>query len=141
MSRKLSSYELLIVSKYFESFEDFINISCVNKKLTKYQLHQTFHFNPIPLTKQTRKYFTQLETLHLYSKEDETFPDDVQIKKKIYWYEVNYDEYINEMNCHKEFKNVVFSGSDTLKYFNKPPVTYDDRDAYFKDEQLEDIED
>ena len=84
---QLSSYDLMVVSKYFESIDDFINMEI---GITKAKGNMSkFHFNPIPLDAWSRTLFTSLETLHLYAKEDEHFPDE-QFFKKIYHYEIQY---------------------------------------------------
>ena len=37
---------------------------------------EKFHFNPIELDQWSRQFFTSLETLHVYTKEDNTFPEE-----------------------------------------------------------------
>ena len=52
---------------------------------------EMFHFNPIPLTKDTRKFFTSLETLHIYNKGDEEFREE-KYHKRIIHYEIEYTQ-------------------------------------------------
>ncbi|ELP86021.1 hypothetical protein EIN_235380 [Entamoeba invadens IP1] len=69
----LDGFYIMIVCKYLNTFSDLVNIEMV---CTKYQnTIAKFHFNPIPLVENTLKYFTHLETFHLYSKDDYTFPN------------------------------------------------------------------
>ncbi|ELP83976.1 leucine rich repeat containing protein BspA family protein, partial [Entamoeba invadens IP1] len=72
---QLDSYSLMIVTKYFDTIEDFINVEFVNKKF-RFNLDK-FHFNPIRLTKKTLKYFSHIETLNVWSKDDEHFGNNV----------------------------------------------------------------
>ncbi|ELP86247.1 leucine rich repeat containing protein BspA family protein, partial [Entamoeba invadens IP1] len=72
---QLDSYSLMIVTKYFNTIEDFINVEFVNKKF-RFNLDK-FHFNPIRLTKKTLKYFSHIETLNVWSKDDEHFGNNV----------------------------------------------------------------
>ncbi|ELP91398.1 hypothetical protein EIN_154750 [Entamoeba invadens IP1] len=61
----------MVVSKYFATIKDFINLEFVCKK---YKNNMTkFHFNPIPVNKKTIKYFPNIETLNLWRQKDETF--------------------------------------------------------------------
>ena len=79
MSRnQLDSYSLMVVSKYFETIEDFINMELGIPK-TKGNMEK-FHFNPIALDQWSRKFFTSLETLHLYSEKDEKFESETFFK-------------------------------------------------------------
>ncbi|ELP84143.1 leucine rich repeat containing protein BspA family protein, partial [Entamoeba invadens IP1] len=49
--RGLSSYHIMIVSKYFETIKDFIKLELVCKKFRGNMVK--FHFNPIPLNWKT----------------------------------------------------------------------------------------
>ena len=40
---------------------------------------EKFHFNPFPLTKETRDFFPHLKTLFVYNKDDELFENDERI--------------------------------------------------------------
>ncbi|ELP86314.1 hypothetical protein EIN_035710 [Entamoeba invadens IP1] len=107
---KIDLFNILTVAKYFLSISDFIILSQVNSKYLK--IFDCFHFNPFPLSATTRKFFTNLETLHLWSTTDETFgnrvpkryieeteqfPDTPQHSSE----EHNSDE---ELELHDEFK-------------------------------------
>ena len=104
---KLGVYQLMIASKFFEDINDFKNLEYATKKARGNM--EKFHFNPIPLTKETRKYFTNLETLHVYNKGDEEFRDE-KFYKRIIYYEIEYDDYFEQkqeedVNLHVNLKS------------------------------------
>ncbi|GAB1223936.1 hypothetical protein ENUP19_0166G0028 [Entamoeba nuttalli] len=65
--------EIMIVSKYFEDIKDFINLENGVKRFRGNL--ERFHFNPIPLNQYSRILFPNIETFHIYNKEDEVFKD------------------------------------------------------------------
>ncbi|ELP86036.1 hypothetical protein EIN_236330 [Entamoeba invadens IP1] len=66
--KQLDGYHLMIVSQYFSTLADFINVECVSKKYLNNM--KKFHFNPISFTLNTLKYFPNIETLNVYTKTD-----------------------------------------------------------------------
>ncbi|ELP94192.1 hypothetical protein EIN_186090 [Entamoeba invadens IP1] len=62
--RKLDNYSILIVSQYFKTTEDFINIICVCKKFEETTLK--YRYNPIEL-KVNQRLFPKLETWCIYN--------------------------------------------------------------------------
>ena len=88
---KLGPYHLMVASQYFESINDFKHLELATKKAKNNM--EKFHFNPIPLTKETRKYFTSLETLHVYDEGDEEFREE-QFYKRIIHYRIDYKVYL-----------------------------------------------
>ena len=78
----LDNYTMFIASRHFESIEDFINLEMgvkrFNGNMTK------FHYNPIPLTNTTRKLFDHLQTLYIYSPNDNQFKEDERIIAREY---------------------------------------------------------
>ena len=58
-----------------------------------------FHYNPISLTKTTRKLFDHLKTLYIYSTQDYQFKNDFKIIGKV-------DAYINTLLSQKEQKQL-----------------------------------
>ncbi|ELP91161.1 hypothetical protein EIN_149680 [Entamoeba invadens IP1] len=70
---KIDSYSMMIISQQFKSINDFINIEFVCRKYANNMAK--FHYNPISLTPKTRRFFPNLNTLHLYSKDDLLFTD------------------------------------------------------------------
>ena len=79
----------MVVSQYFETINDFINIEIATPK-AKGNMAK-FHFNPIPLDEWSRTLFTSLQTLHLYDEKDERFEEE-NLYKSIIHYEVEYSE-------------------------------------------------
>ena len=66
---KLTNEAIMYTSRYFNSLEDYINLElgCPTYILNM----DKFHFNPISLNYNTIHFFKNIETLHLYNKEDE----------------------------------------------------------------------
>ncbi|GAB1224293.1 hypothetical protein ENUP19_0187G0005 [Entamoeba nuttalli] len=98
---KIGYNEIMIVSKYFEDINDFINLE-IGIKRFRGNLER-FHFNPIPLNQYSRKLFPNIETFHIYNKEDEIF-NDGRIFKYVIWYKVNYSTYLEEKKEMNEYK-------------------------------------
>ncbi|ELP91660.1 leucine rich repeat containing protein BspA family protein, partial [Entamoeba invadens IP1] len=65
MTSRLDGYHLMIVSKYFNTINDFKNIEFVCKKFGNTM--DKFHYNPIPVTQETLHYFTNIESLFVWS--------------------------------------------------------------------------
>ena len=86
---KLGPYQLMITSKYFEDINDFKYLELSTKKAKDNM--EKFHFNPIPLTKDTIHHFSSLETLHIYQRGDEEFRER-KFYKRIIHYLVTYNE-------------------------------------------------
>ncbi|KAL7720761.1 Leucine rich repeat protein [Entamoeba marina] len=84
--KQLDSYSVLIVSKYFESPQDYINAICVCKKFK--ETTEKLRFNPIRVA--TKKLFPLMETQYFYSRKDKKIPG---IKRFEAWYEVTWVEY------------------------------------------------
>ncbi|BFU26445.1 hypothetical protein EHI_154590 [Entamoeba histolytica HM-1:IMSS] len=117
---QLGYNEIMIVSKYFEDINDFINLEMGVKRFEGNM--ERFHFNPIPLNQYSRKLFPNIETFHIYNEKDEIFKDG-KIFKYVIWYKVNYSRYLkekNEMNELHSFGNECFSGCSSLKSINIP---------------------
>ena len=71
---KLGPYQLMVASQYFEWIDDFKNLQLSTP--TAKDNMEKFHFNPIPLDAWSRQFFTSLETLHMYNKEDNHFEEE-----------------------------------------------------------------
>ncbi|EDS88705.1 leucine rich repeat protein bspa family [Entamoeba histolytica] len=108
---KLGYNEIMIVSKYFEDINDFINLEMGVKRFQGNM--ERFHFNPIPLNQYSRKLFPNIETFHIYNKEDKIFKDG-RIIKYVIWYKVSYSRYLEEKKAMIECKNIEY----TRKYRN-----------------------
>ena len=80
----VDNYTIFITSRHFETIEDFINLELCTSKF--YGNMTKFFYNPISLTKSTRKFFDHLKTLYIYSKDDNLFENDEKIiaREKIY---------------------------------------------------------
>ncbi|EAL42758.1 leucine rich repeat protein, BspA family [Entamoeba histolytica HM-1:IMSS] len=111
--------EIMIVSKYFEDINDFINLEMGVKRFRGNM--ERFHFNPIPLNQYSRKLFPNIETFHIYNKEDEIFKDG-KIFKQIIWYKVNYSRYLLEKEEMNECKNIEYTKEDGEEYGNTIPI-------------------
>nr|BAN41037.1 hypothetical protein, conserved [Entamoeba invadens] len=135
--RGLSGYHIMIVSKYFDDFGDFINLGLVCKKFRGNM--EKFHFNPIPLNSKTLGYFPNIETLHLWDKKDENFGNGfminteemeivkirVVLKKEFFriivWFNVDFETVDRNKNRNIEFKNVTYTQNDRKKFGNNIP--------------------
>ncbi|ELP83796.1 hypothetical protein EIN_070950 [Entamoeba invadens IP1] len=77
---KLDNYNCMIVSQYFTTIKDFINLEQVCKKFNGNMAK--FHYNPIPLTLKTITFFESLETLHIWQSNEENFGNDYMAQEK-----------------------------------------------------------
>ncbi|ELP84371.1 hypothetical protein EIN_088740 [Entamoeba invadens IP1] len=127
---KLDGYHMMVVSQYFPKFVNFVTLSLVCKKFNK--IMDNFHYNPIPLTKNTLNYFPNIETFHVYTKNSEIFGKEFFDKKcvvnnsevisntvffkVVIWYEVDFITFANNKNSNFVFKNITFTKNDTLKF-------------------------
>ena len=73
----LDNYCLFLASKYFPTVEDHINLVRVCKRMRLNM--EKFHFNPFPLTNETREFFPNLKELFIYNREDILFQNDKRI--------------------------------------------------------------
>ena len=74
---RMDHYTMFIASRWFETIEDFINLEMCTRR---FQGNMTkFFYNPIALTLNTRKFFTHLQTLYIYSNNDYQFQNDSKI--------------------------------------------------------------
>ena len=96
MKKQLDSYSMLIVGKYFQTLEDYVNIICVNSKYI--DMLDKYHYNPIPITQKQLKYFSHLETQYLYSPDDEILKGIQRITVE---YRVEYSQYLSMIHNYK----------------------------------------
>lgn len=107
---------MTVVGKYFETFEDFVN---VEKACKEYRgLTAIYHYNPVPLRKQQLKIFTNLEKyfhynkgspdfyLHTLKQSDEQWQWGQQHLKSINVGKVlsGEDSLVREFQLHQEFE-------------------------------------
>ena len=147
-------YPIYIVSKYFETIDDFINLelSCSQFKGNM----KKFYYNPIPLTSSTRRLFKNLQTLYIYSAHDERFDDDERIQNRVLkltsfdgvdkyfpqieeWtglrvYNVLFDSTIDQWNGHKSVVNNFIVGKSNLLFLIED--TKGNRFGYFEPTQI-----
>ncbi|GAT99365.1 leucine rich repeat protein bspa family [Entamoeba histolytica] len=116
---QLGYNEIMIVSKYFKDINDFINLEMGVKRFRGNM--ERFHFNPIPLNQYSRKLFPNIETFHIYNKEDEIFKDG-KIFKYVIWYKVEYSRYLEEKEEMNEYKNIAYTEEDRNTYGNTIPI-------------------
>ena len=71
---------MFIASRWFNSIDDHINLILGVKRFKENMTK--FHYNPVPLNKITREFFDHLQTLYIYSLDDNLFLDDKRIIKR-----------------------------------------------------------
>ena len=108
----------MIVSKYFESIDDFINLELGIPKARCNM--EKFHFNPIALDQWSRQFFTSLETLHVYTKEDNTFPEETFYQKIIH-FPIEYKEWMKKKENENEIHKCVTLEEKTSESLNEIP--------------------
>ena len=99
--------ELLIISKYFNNMNNYFNVIKTCKEYN--EILNLLNFNPIPLTNKNYKYFNNIQTLHLYNKND----FEILNVPKIIWYKNDYNTYKNDYNT---YKNIKIIQKDINKY-------------------------
>ena len=114
---QLHNYSIFIVSQYFNIIEDHINLVTGVKRF-RFNFERYF-YNPIPLTKKTRPFFSFLRTQYLYDKNDEVFYDD-----KILYYDILFQiSYTDGMNMREsdkfkgkeiKFRKMYYSNDDNF---------------------------
>ena len=112
--KQIDYYSILVASKYFETIDDFINLELSSPRFEGNI--EKLHFNPISLTSTTKKFFTSLETLHLFTRDDERFEDDERIFQRVIWYQVDYEEYLCEKELNSICMNVIYTRENKENY-------------------------
>ncbi|KAL7716263.1 Leucine rich repeat protein bspa family [Entamoeba marina] len=110
--KQVDSYSMLIISKYFKTSHDFINITCVNSKFK--EITEKLRFNPISI--KSLKLFPKIQTQYLYSAQDTKIEgiDNYEI-----WYEIDYDEYLKYKGDNIKCHIVVYTEKNRKKYGNQ----------------------
>ena len=85
--KKVDNYSILIVAKYLQQPEDYINLICVCKNYKK--TLKKFRYNPIAVP--STKLFPLMQTQYIYN-DSETKTEDVELYK--FCYHVSYHEYL-----------------------------------------------
>ena len=111
---KLDNYCLFIASRYLESLDDHVNLVKTSRRM-KNNLEK-FHYNPISVNGATVDFFENLETLHLYEKDDIVITRN-RIEFYCDWRHISFNEMekMKKENEEKkfEFKNVIWNRNDT----------------------------
>ncbi|EMS17764.1 leucine rich repeat protein, bspa family protein [Entamoeba histolytica HM-3:IMSS] len=125
---KLDRYHLMVVCKYLQTVEDYLNIILINSKFK--EIPAMFHYNPISINKQSKKLFVNIESQFLYSRYDELING---MSKYIVWYGCGlktvkyyqiyyslrpifkrlYLNYTQMKDFHKEEGDVIYFGFST----------------------------
>ena len=137
MKGKLSPYDLMVVSKYFETIDDFINMEL---GITKARCNmEKFHFNPIALDEWSRQFFTSLETLHVYTKEDNTFPEETFYQIIIH-FPIEYKEWVEKKKENEIYKHVILE-EETSEALETIPegITEIENDCFSERDDLEEL--
>ena len=92
----LNSYCVLIISKYFNTIKDYINIVKCSKEYSN--VIEKYKYNPIPFNnKKEREIFNNIEEYHYYNeskdncynkeeeKEKHLMENDSRIQKHVHW--------------------------------------------------------
>ncbi|EDR24675.1 hypothetical protein, conserved [Entamoeba dispar SAW760] len=116
---KLGYNEIMITSMYFNDIKDFVNLEMGVKRFQGNM--ERFHFNPIPLNKYSRKLFPNIETFHIYNKDNKIFKDG-RIIKYVTWYTIEYSTYLQEKEAWNECKNKEYTEYDRNTYGNTIPL-------------------
>ncbi|ELP86811.1 hypothetical protein EIN_517370 [Entamoeba invadens IP1] len=111
MPVKIDAFHMMIVSKYFPSIEDLINLEFVCSKFQGNM--EKFHFNPFSLTPKTRKYFPHLQTIFLYTPDDEIFDDD-EVAQRSCQYLINYTTSLSKRNVKVLYPRIEFNSKDAV---------------------------
>ena len=99
------NYCIFIASRWFDSIDDFINLTFVSKRMRGTM--EKFHYNPIPLTKSIRPFFPNIETLYIYDILNcELFENDKKFMKRICVQPISTQKYIERESL---FRNVQFT--------------------------------
>ncbi|KAL7717535.1 hypothetical protein QTN25_004938 [Entamoeba marina] len=108
-NKQLDSYSLLIVSKYFETSQDFINVICVNSKFK--ETTEKLRYNPISIT--SKKLFPKIQTQYLYNRKDKIFND---IQHHEIWYTITYHKYLKFKNNNIKCHHIKYRQQDRCQY-------------------------
>lgn len=124
---RLNKYSMLIISKYFDTVDDYTNVEDVDENYNG--ITDDYHFNPISITdKEQLKTFKNVETYHRYNEKapDEGIDDELEFifndkgeeLKTIIWRKIN----VAKSNEYIDFENI-----ENGKYIYKC-LYYEDED-------------
>ena len=117
--KDLNLHDLTIISKYFDSLNDFINIIKVSKQYLQIPLQ--FHYNPFDLPfnntnemKVIQELFKNINEIHYYSPQD--FPHF--LNKSIIHFTVKYKPELDKYFDYCEFEKLVLLRDDLIDNLN-----------------------
>ena len=107
---KLNNYCIFIASRYFNTFQDHVNLTFVSKRMRGNM--EKFHYNPISLKKKMLQFFPNVETLYCYEPDD-TYLEGGRIMKYVELCEVSYCQSVRlKEGKDVDFKYLKFTKKD-----------------------------
>ena len=95
---------LFLSSQWFETIDDHINFVNVSKRLKKNM--EKYQHNPLSLNETTVKYFPNIDTLHIYERNDKYLVSG-RITKYVDWITRNWNE-VNHIKLSNKTKDIYF---------------------------------
>ena len=112
---KLDADIMFTISRYLESTQDLGRLVQTVKKFGG--IIDRYTYNPVPITKQTINFFPNIDTQHLYTK-DEDFLKSDKIKKYVVWYKMAFYRHKQiKKDRDVDFKRIAFTNEDALKEY------------------------
>ena len=133
MQSKLDPFHLQIVSQFFKTKTDYINLISVKKLFS--ELLDRFRINPIPITKETKNLFQYLDTQQIFKEDNnEIILKDVEIIQ--FNYPISYIRYLNLKKKYKDkqlkCKHVKFTQDECAAFHDIPEeVTLLDENCFY----------
>ena len=131
MKTQIGFNEISHVLKYIPQIDSLINLFLSSQKWKN--IFSYFNENPFSLTEKTIEFFPNIQTLHLFKKEDQKLVTK-SIQHYVYWYPLSYKQYKTENKIFKrdehfstksvQFKSVIYNKEDREEFFivkNKIP--------------------
>ena len=106
---QLDNYCLFIASRFLDTIEDHHNITLISRRMKRNG--EKFHYNPISVTDKIISFFPNIETLHIYQKEDE-YLECGRIQQYVDWSPKCLFQ-IEKIEKKCDFKYIVYSAKDT----------------------------
>jgi len=122
----LSYHDILIVSKYFNDINDYINLAKTNKN---YNILNLYRYNPIDIIENNKitlkylKFFPNIETLHIYNDFNNTnfylSKFTKRFKNIILWKRINVSYYKYYPNViYKNVYKIIYDNTDLNEFLN-----------------------
>ena len=111
------NYCIFIASRHFETLQDHINLAMTTKRF-RFTMER-YYYNPIPITSKTAKFFPNIETQHIYSKDDEKIKKG-RISRYCYWYPVEISSVHSSLQKENiEYKHLVYTEKYAKKIYSE----------------------